>query len=520
MNTLTIAAQDPVRVAIDYLLAHGGFLSLLGVPAVLATIAFVYRIHYLRHSRHPHNYGRTNIIYWPTQISISLACLSLIALAFSQCSGYAPSLGLIPASALTLVAWSTALVLNKNEHAYEVRSSDYLLVYFFVTIATSILSLYILNDHALPSEDEHSGIASFISAYHTLSAFTILIGTAFAIEAFPRSNTQVQIRAREKQQLSDYELANVYSRLTFHYVHDIVTLGASRPLKGTDIETTNLPHLHTKVNYDSVGASWERAKVKAAQSGKTPSYFFAVLRAYRAKIAFGMTLRLVGFAIGFLPTVLFSQLLKFIRDYSDAVHGGSKTPPPIHVGLLIAVVMFLSNITASLLAAAALQINAELGQQSRAATVALIYSKALKLSPAARQRSTVGEITNHMAVDAEKMVQASIFMPFIITIPFELGVSMYLLFQLLGWSSCAGVAVFAIIAPIQAKMGAFLNDFSNTRLVYMDERIRLLTEILANIKIVKLYGWEDAFHSKVDAIRAKELVALKWLATIRSVLTI
>lgn len=105
MNTLTIAAQDPVRVAIDYLLAHGGFLFLLGVPAVLAIIAFVYRIHYLRHSRHPHNYGRTNIIYWPTQISISLACLSLIALAFSQCSGDAPSLGLIPAAALTLVAW-------------------------------------------------------------------------------------------------------------------------------------------------------------------------------------------------------------------------------------------------------------------------------------------------------------------------------------------------------------------------------------------------------------------------------
>ncbi|KAG0036336.1 hypothetical protein BGZ82_004362 [Podila clonocystis] len=520
MNTLTIAAQDPVRVTIDYLLAHGGFMSLLGLPSVVATIAFVYRIHYLRNNRQPHSYGRTNIIYWSTQTFISLACLSLIVLAFSQCSGDAPSLGLIPAAALMLVAWSTALVLNKNEHAYEVRSSDYLFAYFFVTIATSLLSLYILNDHALPLEDDLSVIASFITAYHALSAFIILIGAAFAVEAFPRSNTQVQIRAREKQQFSNYELANAISRLTFHYVHDIVALGASRPLKGTDIETTNLPHLRTKVNYDSVAASWERAKSKAARSGKTPSYFFAVLRAYRAKVALGMTLRLVGFVIAVLPTVLFKQLLKFIRDYSDAVHGGSEISPPLHVGLLIAAAMFLSNITASLLAAAALQINAELGQQSRAATVALIYAKALKLSPAARQRSTLGEITNHMAVDSEKLMQASHFMPFIITIPLELGISMYLLYQLLGWSSCTGVAVFAIIAPIQAKMGAFLNDFSNTRLEYMDERIRLLTEILANIKIVKLYGWEDAFRSKVEAIRAKELVELKWLATIRSVLTI
>jgi hypothetical protein len=105
MNTLTIAVQDPVRVVIDYLLSHGGFLSLLGVPAVLATISFVYRILYLRHNRQPHNYGRTNLIYWPTQIFISLACLSLIVLAISQCSGDAPSLGLVPTALLMLVAW-------------------------------------------------------------------------------------------------------------------------------------------------------------------------------------------------------------------------------------------------------------------------------------------------------------------------------------------------------------------------------------------------------------------------------
>ncbi|KAG0008491.1 Canalicular multispecific organic anion transporter 2, partial [Podila clonocystis] len=281
-----------------------------------------------------------------------------------------------------------------------------------------------------------------------------------------------------------------------------------------------LPDLLTKVNYDRVAASWDRSKAKAAQSGKTPSYFFAVLRAYRAKTSVGVTLRLIGFAIGFLPTVLFSQLLKFIRDYSDAVHGGTELPPPIHVGLLIAVAMFLSNMTASLLAAASLQTNTEVGLQARAATVALIYAKALKLSPAARQKSTLGEITNHMAVDAEKMIIAANFLPLTITIPFEFSISMYLLYQLLGWSSCTGLVVFAIITPIQAKMGAFLNGFADTRLEYMDERIRLLTEILSNIKIVKLYGWEDAFRAKVDAIRAKELVALKWFATIRALLTI
>ncbi|KAG0007895.1 Canalicular multispecific organic anion transporter 2, partial [Podila clonocystis] len=125
-----------------------------------------------------------------------------------------------------------------------------------------------------------------------------------------------------------------------------------------------------------------------------------------------------------------------------------------------------------------------------------------------------------MAVDAEKMIMAANFLPLTITIPFEFSISMYLLYQLLGWSSCTGLVVFAIITPIQGKMGAFMNGFADTRLEYMDERIRLLTEILSNIKIVKLYGWEDAFRTKVDAIRVKELGALKSLATIRALLTI
>ncbi|KFH67840.1 hypothetical protein MVEG_06571 [Podila verticillata NRRL 6337] len=521
MGALTIVALDPARFAIDYLLTHGGFLSLLGVPAILATISFVYRILYLKHNRQPHNYGRTDIIYWPTQIFISLACLTLIVLAIFQCTGDSPSMGLIPAALLMLVAWSTALILNKNEHAYEVRSSDYIFTYFFITITTSLFSLYILNDHAFPLKDDLDVISSYISAYHILSAFTLLIGAAFAVEAFPRSGTQVQIRAREKQHLSGFELANVFSRMTFHYVHNIITLGASRPLKATDVESTMLPDLHTNANYDRVAASWEKSKAKAAHSGKTPTYFFALLRAYRGKTAVGMVYRLAGFGIFFVPTMLFSSLLQFIRDYSDAVHGGTgKTPPPIQSGLLIATAMFLANLTASLLITNAFQMGSEVGLQARSATVALIYAKALKLSPAARQKSTLGEITNHMAVDAETLIRAADFLPFLITVPFELLICLYLLYQQLGWSICAGVAVFAILTPIQAKMAVLLNRHGENRLGFMDSRVRLLTEILSNIKIVKLYGWEDAFRQKVESIRAKELVALKWLATIRALLTI
>lgn len=66
---------------------------------------------------------------------------------------------------------------------------------------------------------------------------------------------------------------------------------------------------------------------------------------------------------------------------------------------------------------------------------------------------------------------------------------LWLVYQLFGWSSVAGLAVVAVVVPLNAKMASFLHKFQNEKLKWMDTRIRTLTEILSSIKIVKLYGW-------------------------------
>lgn len=44
---------------------------------------------------------------------------------------------------------------------------------------------------------------------------------------------------------------------------------------------------------------------------------------------------------------------------------------------------------------------------------------------------------------------------------------------------------------------------------HKDERAKLTNEILSNIKVIKLYGWEKAFMEKLFGIRKQELQALK-----------
>lgn len=501
--------RDPTKIWTDYLMSHGGYLTLLGAPSLFAIIANIGRLRWLSYNRRAHGYGRTNLIYWPTQLFIVLATLVLISLAATLEWHHSNADGMLAGVLLTLAACLTALPLNAAAHRFETRSSDYLFSFLTVTVLTSLVALYILSESdPWPT-----------STFDHISYFAMAIMCALVVESYPRTATKVQRLAREKENLSEYQQANLCSRLTYHYYQRIVSTGAKRPLTGDDLVNTTPANLLTKVNYQQVVAYWERNKERAQAKGKKPSFVWTVLDAYKGEITVMLSYRVTGFALLYVPPMLFGQLLQFIEDYSAAVREGSH-PPPMKIGFIIAGAMFFFNLVSTLFLCVAFQGNTDLGIEARAATIAMIYRKSLRLSPQAKQSCTLGEITNHMAVDAERWIDASIFLPLLVTVPFELAISIYLLYQLLGWSLLAGLAVFAILVPIQATMAGAMNRFQDEKLKWMDSRLRLMTEILANIKIVKLYNWEVPFRQKINVLRAKELKALKGLATVGSLLAI
>ncbi|KAG0238830.1 hypothetical protein BGX31_003156 [Mortierella sp. GBA43] len=524
--------NDPIKVWVAWIMNRGGgHLSILGIPAVLASVAFMSRILWLKRNRVPHLYGRTRSIYWSTQLLLGagfMILLGLLGYLATVPDSSSASHGLFAGAICLTSALLVGLVLNKFEHRYEVRSSDLLFLFYLVTLLTSSVSLYIL---ASCGTTDQSDAGKF------LWAFLVTIGLAMFIEAFPRSNTHVQIKSREQGGLSAFDQANLISRWLFHYIQPIVSLGATRPLTAEDLDdnvdtkgaTVVSENMKTKPNYEAVSASWERE----LREKKNPSLLLSVLRAYRGKIVVLVVIRVIGYVFAFLPPVLFSQLLQFFTEYHSAAsksRGNSSVraseeesmelSTSIQFGLLIVAGMLVCNLISSSLLAHTMKDLSDLGVRARAGVIAMVYRKSLKLSPEARQKATWGEITNHMAVDAEKWISASVFLPMLITIPIELIMGTILLYRNLGWSLVAGIAVFAVITPIQGRMAAFMNGFQDKKLGKMDSRLGLMTEIVSNIRVIKLSGWEDAFLAKVNAIRDEELRAEKMLATIRSMLVI
>ena len=85
--------------------------------------------------------------------------------------------------------------------------------------------------------------------------------------------------------------------------------------------------------------------------------------------------------------------------------------------------------------------------------------QALRLNNSSRKGSTLGEITNLMAVDAQKFVDVSTQLNLVWSAPFQMCVAIYFLWQTLGPSVIAGVVVMVLLIPINAFIAKKSRNF-------------------------------------------------------------
>ena len=63
--------------------------------------------------------------------------------------------------------------------------------------------------------------------------------------------------------------------------------------------------------------------------------------------------------------------------------------------------------------------------------------------------------------------------------------------------------------PLNKAIADRIGKLSAAMMKHKDRRVELMGEILSGIRVVKSYAWEKPFKAKIDAIREKELAALK-----------
>ena len=136
----------------------------------------------------------------------------------------------------------------------------------------------------------------------------------------------------------------------------------------------------------------------------------------------------------------------------------------------------------------------------------LLFEKLLKVSPSSmKERAESGQVTNFMQIDAHRLTFLMRSSPEILTIPTNLIGYCYMLFKFFGFSFIFGIITLLLFMLINVLFSKKFKKLQKTQMALKDKRMKKITETFNNIKILKLYAWQDEFKDKINESRENEL---------------
>lgn len=456
---------------------------LFGVAGVAMVLAGTYRVKVLRNRK----ITASNRVSWDFYVKLMLTALQTVFAVWLVIVYHAPFDILKTALTVNVVATVIAYALEYLEQ-FKLSVSDGVLLFFWlfqiVFHAGRVLALNLRGEVLSP-------IAT-VSILAAVNAFALLNLKIFLP---PKSLTPFS----GETVLSPFDKANVFSRITFNWMAPLMKKGYYQYLTEND-----LPFLPNDLKSSNTAGIF----YKNWHSQSSPSLFWAVSKSFGAPFLIGGVFKGLQDALAFVQPQLLRLLIRFVNDYSKSVDDGE--PIPLTRGFMIAGGMFIVSVTQTGFLHQYFQRAFDMGMSIKSSLTAVIYNKSLSLSNETKQALNTGDIVNLMSVDVQRLQDLVQNLQIVWSGPFQIILCLYSLHGLLGNSMWAGVFIMVIMIPLNALIARYQRKLQKTQMKYKDERSRLISEILNNIKSLKLYGWEVPYLEKLNHVRNdKELANLK-----------
>ncbi|KAJ4975723.1 hypothetical protein NE237_000829 [Protea cynaroides] len=306
-------------------------------------------------------------------------------------------------------------------------------------------------------------------------------------------------RSIGSDKVTSYSTANFLSVLTFSWLGPLLAVGNKKPLNLEDVPqlSTNdsangvFPVFRSKLESD--GGSAGRDQITTLKLMK--SIFLLTW----GQITFTGVLALLYTLASYVGPYLIDS---FVQYLSSPHQNKSK-------GYVLVSTFFLAKFVECLSQKHWTFRLQQVGIRARAGLVAMIYEKGLKLSNESRQGHTSGEIINFMSVDAERVGNFSWYMHDLWLVPVQVALALVILYKSLGLASVAAFVATVIVMLANIPLGKLQEKFQGKLMDSKDQRMKATTEILRNMRILKLQGWEMKFLAKIVELRKVETGWLK-----------
>ena len=291
--------------------------------------------------------------------------------------------------------------------------------------------------------------------------------------------------------------------------------GATGRLESDDLEVYKmLP------KSNDAGDEFERLWAKAAAEGKDPSIFSILFVMVRPYLIRSLCFQIVELTFLLLQPILLQQFLIIHEAYWQQPGGGCSEPDKLKcqewfkytvpVGFLLCTVIHgFFDLNATLT-------NMRGGLIIRSALISIVARQTSRLSSIGLTQTQIGTINNMVSIDAQQPFETSWGWNFLWSAPLQIIIILILLELIIGPSFLAALGVIILIVPIMALVSKKVYQLRIKRLEIADNRIGKSNELFSGMKIVKSYGWEQAFLDIILDVLALEMKLLKTFGVARA----
>ncbi|KAG7091281.1 hypothetical protein E1B28_010329 [Marasmius oreades] len=196
--------------------------------------------------------------------------------------------------------------------------------------------------------------------------------------------------------------------------------------------------------------------------------------------------------------------------------GISAQPRGVGFGVGLAFAIFAMQEVASLFTNHQQQIAMSIGLYTRASMIGTMFRKSLRLSGKSRAEHTTGKIMTMISTDATRLDHFAIYGHSLWIAPIQIIIGIALLIANLGYSALVGLGVLIFGMPIQGIFAYIMMQQRQKGVKITDARVRLTTEVLQGIRLLKFYGWEDFYVNQISKLRKGELDTIRKSAIAQS----
>jgi len=294
--------------------------------------------------------------------------------------------------------------------------------------------------------------------------------------------------------VTPFSHAGVFSLLTFAWMGSLVAAGYKKTLNLEDV-----PQLD---NRDSVAGTFPRFRDKlevdyganAINSLTTLKLVKSLVKSAWKEILFTAFLALLSTLASYVGPYLIDGFVQYLdgqRQYENQ-------------GYVLVFAFFFAKIVECLSQRHWFFRLQQIGLRIRALLVVMIYNKTLTVSCQSKQGHTSGEIINFMTVDAERVGVFSWYMHDLWMVALQVALVLLILYKNLGIASVAALVATIVVMLANVPLGSLQEKFQNKLMESKDIRMKATSEILRNMRILKLQGWEMKFLSKITELRKTE----------------